>query len=355
MIETTAPPAAARPLAFEYDLSQLIDRMRPSLLFEGSTPDDLVQWQQQFRRQVTSLLGILPERAELVVHAEGEVDCGRYVRRRLVYQSEADVWVPAYLLVPKTATPATPAPGLLCVHGHGHFGKDSVVGIGDTPERAAEIERCRYDFGHRFAEQGYVVLAPDLRGFGERRPDYPAPKPDYCPRNYMAATLMGTTVVALHLCDLGAALDVLQSLDCVRPDKLACAGLSLGGRMTMMISAFDERISACVPSGCLNLFQERYQALRQCGAQLIPGLLRFGDTPEIFSLIAPRPMVIEWGLRDTLIPHDWAERGLTRIRRAYAAASVPDRLTVHRFDAGHVFDGTAASTMLVRWREASGG
>lgn len=357
MIETTprpAPPApGARPLAFEHDLSRLIDGMQPSLLFEGTTPSDLAVWQERFRNQVTALLGIHPERAQLAVHMEQEVDSGAYVRRRLLYQTEEDVWVPAYLLVPKSATAATPAPGLLCLHGHGQFGKDSVVGLDDAPDRAAEIARCRYDFGRRFAEQGYVVLAPDLRGFGERRPNYPAPKPDYCPRNYMAATLMGTTVVALHLCDLGAALDVLQSLDCVRPDKLACAGLSLGGRMTMMISAFDPRISGCVPSGCLNLFQERYQALSQCGAQLIPGLLRYGDTPEIFSLIAPRPMVIEWGLQDPLIPHDWAERGLTRVRRAYAAAGAPENLTVHRFEGGHVFDGSVASTMLAHWREAS--
>ena len=78
----------------------------------------------------------------------------------------------------------------------------------------------------------------------------------------------------------------------------------------MMITAMDPRIKVTVPSGCMNLYQERYQELRQCGAQLIPGLLRYGDTPGIFSLIAPRPMVLEFGLRDALVPHHWAERGL---------------------------------------------
>ena len=348
---TPTLPATARPLAFEHDLSQLIARLQPSLLFDGSTPAALAAWQARFRSQVTALLGIQPERAPLEVHVVDEVDCGPYLRRRVRYQTEPDVWVPAYLLIPKTATPQRKAPGLLCLHGHGRFGKDSVVGLDDTADRAAEIAHFQYDFGRRFAEQGYVVLAPDLRGFGERNPHYPDPKPDYCPRNYMAATLMGTTVVALHLCDLAAALDVLQSLDCVRTDRLGCAGLSLGGRMTMMIAAFDRRVSACVPSGCLNLFQERYQALSQCGAQLIPGLLRYGDTPELFSLIAPRPMLIEWGLQDPLIPHDWAERGLARIRRAYAAAGAADNLVVHRFDGGHVFDGSVASTFLAHWRD----
>lgn len=341
-----------RLLDFEHDLSQLIKEAEPSLLFDGYTPDDLARWQSDFKRTVTGLLGIMPQRVAPELTFEEEVDCGTYVRHRVRYQTELDVWVPAFVLVPKSVTAARPAPGVLCIHGHGDFGKDSVVGIAGTPERSQEIERCKYDFGHRFAQDGFVVLAPDLRGFGERRPDYPAKRIDRCMRNYMAATLLGTTVVALHVCDLGGALDVLESLPYVQPGKLACAGLSLGGRMTMIISAFDPRIKVCAPSGCLNLYQERFQALSQCGAQLIPGLLRYGDTPEIFSLIAPRPMVIEWGLRDPLIPHDWAEQGLTRIRRAYAAAGHPEHLTIHRFDDGHVFDGTVARRVFAQWRDA---
>ncbi len=342
-----------RPLAFEYDLSQHIDEAEPAMLFGGATPEELRDWQERFRAKVLSLLGNLPERAALEIEHVEEVDCGAYTRHKIRYQTEEAVWVPAYLLVPKSAAANKPAAAILCLHGHGQFGKDSVVGITDTPDRESEVTRLQYDFGRRFAEQGYVVLAPDLRGFGERQPDYPNPKPDYCCRNYMAATLLGRTVVGYQLCDLHAALDVLQSLPFVNADKLAAAGLSYGGRMTMLISAMDERISACVPSGCLNMYQERYQNLHQCGAQLIPSLLLYGDTPEIFSLIAPRPMVIEWGLQDKLIPHEWAKRALERIRSAYAASGQPDNLTVHRFDKGHVFEGTVGAEMLHAWRRGT--
>jgi dienelactone hydrolase len=310
----------------------------------------LQAWQERFRATLLTLLGSIPEHVAPELQIEDEVDGGAYLRRRIRYQTEPGVWVPAYLLVPKQQPVGRRAPVMLCLHGHGDFGKDSVVGMDDAPARRAELARFRYDFGPDFAADGFVVLAPDLRGFGERRPGYPEPRTDYCMRNYMAATLLGTSVVALHLCDLMAALDVLQSLPEVDGDMLACAGLSLGGRMTMMLTALDERVQVCVPSGCLNLYQERYQALSQCGAQLVPGLLRYGDTPEIFSLIAPRPMVIEWGLQDPLIPHEWAERGLARIRRAYAAAGALDNLIVHRFQGGHVFDGTVAREVLRRWR-----
>ena len=83
---------------------------------------------------------------------------------------------------------------------------------------------------------------------------------------------------------------------------------------------------------------------------MIPGLLLYGDTPEIFSLIAPRTMVIEWGLQDRLAPHEWAELALARIRKAYGAAGVSDRLIVDQFDGGHMFHGKVASEVLQRWR-----
>jgi dienelactone hydrolase len=338
-----------RPSAFEDDLSRRLDEAQPSLLFEGTTPDDLSAWQQQFKSRLMGLLGNQPERGPLELEWREEEDCGPYTRHRVAYQSEPGVSVPAFVLIPNDIEQGDKRPGLLCLHGHGRFGKDSVVGIDDAPERAAEIREQRCDYGHRLASDGYVVLAPDLRGFGERSLHYPDGPQDYCYRNYMVATLLGTTVVALNLCDLHAALDVLTLLDHVDDKRLGCVGLSLGGRMTMTLAALDDRISIAVPSGCMNLFQERYQALHQCGSQLIPGLIQYGDTPEIFSLIAPRPMVLEIGSRDPLIPEAWKERGLARLKKAYEAAGAEDRLYVDLFDGEHEFHGNIAFDVLGRW------
>ncbi len=112
-----------RPLSFEDDLSRLIDQAQPSLLFEGSTPEDFCAWQERFRDVLTGLIGPRPERAALCLEFEEEIDCGLYVRRRISYQTESGVFVPAYLLMPKGLAQGEKAPGLLCIHGHGHFGK----------------------------------------------------------------------------------------------------------------------------------------------------------------------------------------------------------------------------------------
>jgi len=85
----------------------------------------------------------------------------------------------------------------------------------------------------------------------------------------------------------------------------------------------------------------------------LPGRIRYGDTPEIFSLIAPRPMILELGVRDPLIPHDWAARGLERIRLAYAAAGASEHLIVDRFDGEHEFHGAVALDAVRRWKEGT--
>ncbi|MCI0627019.1 MAG: hypothetical protein L0387_36130 [Acidobacteria bacterium] len=141
----------------------------------------------------------------------------------------------------------------------------------------------------------------------------------------------------------------------VDSNRLGCVGLSYGGRMTMLTAALEPRIRAAVISGALNMMQERIIIPYSCSAQVVSGLLQYGDTPEIASLIAPRPCLWEVGTKDELIPARWAEEALTRIRRAYKACDAEDRLIVDRFQGGHAWNGRAAYPWLERilgWREA---
>jgi hypothetical protein len=81
---------------------------------------------------------------------------------------------------------------------------------------------------------------------------------------------------------------------------------------------------------------------------VIPGLLQYGDVPEIGSLIAPRPCVWEVGSRDGLIAPKWADRALERMRRVYRALGAEDRLQVDRFDGGHEWSGRVAYPLLAK-------
>jgi hypothetical protein len=118
--------------------------------------------------------------------------------------------------------------------------------------------------------------------------------------------------------------------------------------MTMLTAALEPRVRAAVISGALNVMQERISVPYSCGAQVIPGLLQYGDTPEIASLIAPRPCLWEVGARDELISARWAEEALTRIRRAYKACNAEDGLIVDRFQGEHQWNGRVAYPWLER-------
>src|SRR5262249_49337967 len=143
-------------------------------------------------------------------------------------------------------------------------------------------------------------------------------------------------------------LDYLASQPDVDPDRLGCVGLSLGGRMTMMSAAFDSRIKIAVMAGSLNCLQERAIARSIGGCQTIPGLLNYGDTPEIAGLIAPRTILWTVGDRDQLIDKAWADVALERIRRAYRAFEAEKEVKVQHFAGGHEWNGEFAYPLFER-------
>src|SRR5258708_28167695 len=112
--------------------------------------------------------------------------------------------------------------------------------------------------------------------------------------------------------------------------------------MTIQTAAVEPRVRVAVISGALNVMQERIAGAYSCGAQVIPGLLQYGDVPEIGSLIAPRLAVWEAGTRDGLIVPKWADDALARMRLAYRSLGAPDHLLVDRFEGGHVWSGRVA-------------
>ena len=88
----------------------------------------------------------------------GRRPCDGYRRQRMVFDTEDTMSVPAYLLVPDGRQ--APGSAVLAVHGHGP-GKSRVCGLEpDDPPGG--------DYAAELARRGHVVLAPDLRCFGER-------------------------------------------------------------------------------------------------------------------------------------------------------------------------------------------
>lgn len=320
-------------------IRELADEAPLAMQFKGRTAEECARWQQQFAAQLRKLLGPHQPPAEWKTVVERSVELEDHRREELVLVAAGHPPLPVYLLLPKAADPKR-LPGVLAIHGHGKFGYDPVAGRDDLPGVAEEIKQANYDYGRQLIRRGYAVAVPCLTPFGRRLGDRAAyGQQDPCGITYLRLQLLGKLLIAENLRDCLWAIELLARHEQVDAERLACVGLSYGGRMTMLTAALEPRIRAAVVSGALNVMQERVSVRYSCGAQVIPGLLKYGDVPEIGSLIAPRPCVWEAGSRDSLIKPEWAEPALERMKRAYAAFDAAEELQVDRFNGGHQFSG----------------
>ena len=324
------------------DVAQAMERAELSMLFRGETADECGAWQQDFRGKLLELLGDSSSPSQWTSVEQSRTEFAKYVQLELLLTADGVPSLPVYLLIPKGLKAGQRAPGVVCVHGHGPYGNDAIVGRRDLDGAAEHIDKLKYDYGRQFAERGYLVAAPCMIPFGRRVNQDSYGGKDPCAVTFVRMQALGQLPITANIRDLRWSIDLLQSRPEVDRQAIGCAGLSYGGRMTMMVTAVDERIRVASVSGALNLLQERMTLRHSCGSQMIPGLLNYGDYSEIGSLIAPRPCVWETGSRDGLIVPKWDEVFRDRLRRAYGALGAAENLHFDRFEGGHEWSGRIA-------------
>ncbi len=188
--------------------------------------------------------------------------------------------VPAYLLIPHSLQGGSSAPAVLCLHQTIRIGKAEPAGLGGSSD---------LDYALELARLGYVTLAPDYPRFGDYQINPYA-------LGYASATMKG---IVNHR----RAIDLLQTLPEVDPERIGVVGHSLGGHNALFLAAFDSRVRAVVTSCGFNAFRH------YCGGDLTGGshqgympriAQRYGseasrmpfDFTEVLGILAPRPVFI---------------------------------------------------------------
>jgi dienelactone hydrolase len=317
---------------------------------EGVPVDDLARDLDAYRRRargrLDALLGEWPSAVPPDLELLESDDVGPYQRTRVVFDSEATMSVPAYLLVPHART--EPGPAVLAIHGHG-AGKSMVCGIDRADaELRAEIDGYHGDYAHQLACHGYVVLAPDLRAFGERS-DWNPPGRYECDWNLVSATIADANPLVQNLWDMRVALDVLAQHPLVDGDRLGVCGLSYGGTLTLFLAAIDVRVKAAVVSGYFASWAAAHRMpWNMCGSQVLPAMLGRLEHVDLGALVAPRALLVETGTEDDIFPLPAAREGVATLSKVYEHLGVPDRLVHDVNEGGHRWYGGQAYSFFER-------
>jgi dienelactone hydrolase len=299
----------------------------------------LPTWLEGRRRRLSELLGPMPDRVALNLATLESVQCDGYRRDAIVFDTEDTMSVPAYLLVPDGRVEAGAA--VLACHGHGP-GKSQAVGLAHT-------DAPNSDYARQLVRRGYVVLAPDLRCFGERQ-DWNPDDHYACDTNLVHAVMAGWNPLAQNVWDLQRCLDVLAGHPLVDPARLGMVGLSYGGTVTLFTAAVDTRVAAAVVSGYFSSWAESHKMpWNMCGSQVAFGLLGRLEHEDLGALIAPRPLLIETGTEDPLFPVAAATESVRRTRLVYEDHDAGERLAHDIFEGDHQWHGTAALPFIDRW------
>lgn len=310
-------------------------------------PEGREDWATSLRGDLARCVGLRTPESTPVPRVVDSVRLDGYRRDALVYESVSGLDAFAFLLVPDGLT--DPAPGVLCLPGHGR-GVDPVVGIAaDGAQRpVGKPEEYASDFALQCVARGYVALAVEHLSFGRRRSPVVGPLDYSCTMDAMALLMLGETMIGRRVFDARRGLDVLCARPEVDPKRIATIGISGGGTVSLFTGCFDERVAVCVVSGYFCTFLDSILAMEHCVDNFAPGLGSLVDMPDLAALVAPRRLFVESGTDDPIFPLPGFRKAVARAEAIYAELGCPDRFGHEVFEGDHVFHGDGAFRFLAQ-------
>lgn len=279
-------------------------------------------WQAEVRAQLFKLLkldGLLAKRASIPFDVK-EVRIWKhalYVAKELTINSTPGRRMTVILTQPVDIK--KPGPAVVCLGGHGSTLR--------SPYGAATLDKSKQEaaragiykgFGTRLAERGYVTISTTVSQHNVHE--------------------AGRLLMGERLWDCMRCVDFLQSLPAVDKARIGCAGLSLGGEMTMWLGAMDTRIKAVVSAGFLTFMD--HMEHNHCMCWKFDGLRPLVDFPDIYALTAPRALMCQNGLKEPrsqfYVP--LAYRAWTDVRKTYEDMGAPGKVILDVHGEGHVID-----------------
>jgi len=242
-----------------------------------------------------------------------------------------------YELLPKRVIDKIPA--VIIIPGSGNQGALDVI------NKPSELSNYYYhnSIAEHIVREGYAVYVIENRGWGERAIDVGSlckGKDVNCSGKFFAQHLstLGYNLGYLQVMDTTQLVKHVRNLEYIDSKNIAVVGISLGGGITMLVTALNEEIkSAIMASAITDVYHSwTFDA---------DGMLLYYDVPDIVSTIAPRPIYLSWGSQEILPWFSFEAETLysaNKIKNAYLLFGAEENMTVvvhnNSYNFGHTFD-----------------
>lgn len=232
----------------------------------------LTQWEarkQHLRKQILFAAGLMPMPPRTPLHPVvfGRMEEKDYSVEKVYLETMPGYYLGGNLFRPLHATGKHP--GILVAHGHWQYGRLESQPLFSGPLLGATLAR-----------EGYVAFAYDMTGYNDTM---------QIPHEFggRGEQLWSFGPLGVQLWNSIRALDFVESLPDVDPDRIAMTGASGGGTQTFLLAAVDDRIKAAAPA---NMVSAEMQGGDFC--ENAPGLRLGTFNVEIAAMAAPRPLLL---------------------------------------------------------------
>ena len=157
-----------------------------------------------------------------------------------------------------------------------------------------------------------------------------------------------------------ASLDYLLSRPEVDPQRVGSMGLSIGGFRSAHLFALDPRLRVGVVAGWMPSYpRQMFDRFRHHTWMVyVPGLLDYLDTPDVVSLGAPAPLLVQNCERDQLYPLESMRAAGEKIAAVYERMGASGRFACRYYDEPHALTAAMqedAFAWLERWLRPDAG
>lgn len=180
----------------------------------------------------------------------------------------------------------------------------------------------------RLVKQGSAVVSVDLLGRGERERfgHWTVPQ----------VFQTGITLQGMIILELIGLIKYFKNQPFVDVERIGAAGNSGGGTATLFLSGLCDDLQAIASTGYPSEFSYILQKERpHCSCNVLKGFAKNLDMWEIYSLFAPRPLLLEQGEFDNLIPYDYFARNGRKVKTVYTMMGAEENFHLEETQVKH--------------------